>query len=101
MDGINWYYVNISILYLFSIYFEKRISRMPASCTIRCHNAIQQYLYTLLLLLYMYSVVEYRWIARSGTTEEDFWSQRNIVHSPLHNHHHHHYNSLLSINNAL
>lgn len=75
---------------------------MPASCTIKCHNAI--YLAILLLYLYytMYFVVEYRWIARSGTTEEDFWSQRNIVHSPLHNHHHHRYNSLLSsINNAL
>lgn len=66
---------------------------MPASCTIRCHNTIQQYLLYSITLLYMDSAVGYRWIARSGTTEEDFWSQRNISPSPLHNHHHHHYNS--------
>ena len=47
MDGINWYMLIYLFLYLFSIYFQKRISRMPASCTI---NAT--IIYTSIFILY-------------------------------------------------
>ena len=56
MDGINWYMLIYLFLYLFSIYFQKRISRMPASCTINA-TIIYTSIFIPYTLLYMYSIV--------------------------------------------